>query len=179
MRTVPLTAALTVACALAGCAKSKPEFEIAASGRAVSRGLAVTLKLPARSFTVGEQFEVVLIAENTTGEAIRIDARSASPYFLRVWRETSVGWEQVRRYPQVDLAVMSPWTLEAGARRQFAGVKLKVEPDWPRGEMLRITGELNSRPDARPAVLVIIEPRRGGPPRGGPAPQGSPEEASE
>ena len=171
MRTVPLTAALTIACALAGCAKSKSELEIA-SGRAVSRGLAVTLKLPARSFIVGEQFEVTLIAENTTGEAIHIDARSASPYFLRVWRDTSVGWEQVRRYPQVDLTVMSPWTLEAGARREFAGVKLKVEPDWPRVEMLRITGELNSRPDARPAVLVIIEPAS-------PAPQGRPEEASE
>lgn len=158
MKTLILTIVLAVALTAAGCTKSLSQDEIAATARGVSRGLAVTLKLPARSFVVGEQFEVTLIAENTTDAPIEVDARTASPYFLRVWRDTSVGWVQVKRYPQVDLAVMSPWTLGARGRREFAGIKLEVEPDWPQGEMLRITGEVNSRPDARAAVPIIIEP---------------------
>ena len=164
MKTLILTIVLAVALTAAGCTKSLSKDEIAATGQGVSRGLAVTLKLPARAFDVGERFEVALIAENTTDAPIEVDARSASPYLLRVWRDTSIGWVQVKRYPQVDLAVLSPWTLDAGGRREFAGIKLEVEPDWPQGEILRITGELNSRPDARAAIPIIIEPAsRNGP----------------
>ena len=157
MKTLILTIVLAVAFTAAGCTKSPSQDEIDPTGQGVSRGLAVTLTLPARSFVVGEQFEIALIAENTTDAPIEVDARSTSPYFLRVWRDTSIGWVQVKRYPQVDLTVLSPWTLGAGGRREFAGIKLEVEPDWPQGEMLRITAELNSRPDARAAVPIVIE----------------------
>lgn len=164
MKNLILTIVLVASMTAAGCTKSLAPDEIDPTARGVSRGLAVTLKLPARSFDVGESFEVTLIAENTTDAPIEVDARSASPYFLRVWRDTSIGWVQVKRYPQVDLMVMSPWTLGPGERREFAGIKLEVEPDWPQGEVLRITGELNSRPDARAAVPIIIEPAsRNGP----------------
>ncbi|MCK4602249.1 MAG: hypothetical protein KAU28_07270 [Phycisphaerae bacterium] len=151
MRISTIISALFVAAMLAGCAAEvgPPTFT------AESRGLAVTIELPKRDFLVGEQFTVTLTARNKTSQPIRIEARNSSPYILRLWRHTGTAWDQAKEYPEVALAVMSPWTLRGGARRTFIA-RLTVEPDWPTGELLRLSGELNGRPDAAPGVAVSV-----------------------
>ena len=123
----------------------------------VSEGLAVRLELSTWELAAGREFQVTLIARNTTRRPLAIGARSGSPYFVGVWRDTSVGWEQVRRYPETEIMIMNPWTLDPGQQRTFP-CHLRVEPDWPTGERLRLTGELNGRPDAVAEVMIYVPP---------------------
>lgn len=150
-------AAVLAAAAAAGCAGSNSAINGAPSSRVVVDGLAVSLELPARAFRPGQTFTVNLSAENVSGRPIHLDARTRSLYYLRLWRDTTIGWEPLRRYPQSEAMVPGPWTLAPGKRRAFGPITLTVEPDWPRGEMLRITGELNGRPNAKAAVEIVVE----------------------
>jgi len=51
--------------------------------------------------------------------------------------------------------VMKPWTLPAGDERSWT-LRIPVEPDWPTAEALRITGELNGRPEVSPVVCIEV-----------------------
>jgi len=155
MTCLPLTF-LTFA-ALVGCQPAAPVTDLNAN--TVQRsGLAVTLKLDRRSFVAGQTVRVALAARNVTQARIPIDATSGTPVFVRLWRNAGLGWEVVRTYPQSALMIASPWTLPPGAVRTFE-LRLPVEPDWPTGELLRLTGELNGRPDAQAVLTISIQPR--------------------
>lgn len=126
-----------------------------AAASVVSGGLSVGIVVPTRHLAAGDEFEVRLVARNVSGAPIRIKAPSSTPIIVKLWRHTGVGWEEVKRYPRTDMMVMKIWTLAPGRERAFA-LRLRVEPDWPTGELLRITGELNGRPDAVPGVTLDV-----------------------
>ena len=147
----PLLLAATVA--LAGCEGQKVAPRPANSVEI--NGLAVTIDVPNRSFTVGEQFKVTVTAHNTTKQPMRIPAGSGAPVYVRLWRYTGLAWEEVKRYPESAVMIMRPWSLAPGQKRTFA-MQLAVEPDWPTGEVLRITAELNGRAEVAPGVTVEV-----------------------
>jgi hypothetical protein len=157
MKTLAPALALTLSAALAGCPRGGPADGTGA--RAVGDGLAVELHAEPNVVLPGERLHVVLTAENVSPRPLRIQAPSGSPYFLRLWRHTGVDWEHLKRYPQADVQMLTPWTLPAGASRRF-DVSLPVEPDWPRGEALRLTGEVNGREDVRAALTIRVLPER-------------------
>ena len=64
-------------------------------------------------------------------------------------------WEEVKRYPQAETTTMNPWTLEANSHRTFE-MQLTVQPDWPTGEPLRMTAELNGRKDVSPSLTLTV-----------------------
>lgn len=118
-------------------------------------GLEVSLDVPKRNFKPGETFRVKLTARNTTKDPMRILATTGAPVYVRIWRHTGLGWEEVKRYPRAATMVMSPWTLEPHSVRSFV-MQLTVEPDWPTAEALRITAELNGRREAAPGVTIEV-----------------------
>ena len=138
---------------LAGCAQQE-----IATGEHVAQadGLVVTLESPQHDVLVpGENLSLIVTVRNTTKQPAEIVARSGAPVYARVWRRGEMYWQQVKTYPQAATMVMTPWTLPAREQRTFM-LSLPVEPDWPTGEPLRITAELNGRPQAKPAIIVRV-----------------------
>ena len=120
-------------------------------------GLKVTLELPGRTFKVGENFLALVTAENVWSRPLEIVSRTGTPVYLRIWRHTGVVWEEVKRYPQASTMVMTGWTIRQRAQRQFA-MPLTVEPDWPTGELLSMTAEIDGREQASPRVTFDVAP---------------------
>ena len=147
---------LTGALLLVGCTRN---HEVSPHANTLTLdGLSVSIELPGRTFTVGEQFKVVLTAYNTTNKPMEILADNGSLIYVRIWRRTGEVWEDVKTYPTATIDVKSPWTLDPHTTRSFT-MELTVEPDWPRGEILRVTGELNGRTEVSPGLTVEVNPQ--------------------
>ena len=156
MRTAPrLALSLLAVAALAGCEKPAQFAPLPSiSNSATADGLMVALALPKRTFAIGETTQATVIVRNLTKNPIEIPANSSAPYFLRVYRMTTVGWEVVKQYPQSALMVMSPWTIAPQSEKRYTP-NLPVEPDWPTGSV-RVDVELNGRPGIRPGLTVTV-----------------------
>lgn len=140
---------------MGGCARE--EIDIRPINTAEIDGLAVSLEVPKRTFDPGETFAVTVIAQNRTQRAMRIVAASGALVHMRIWRHTGLGWEEVKRYPQAATTALNPWTLKGNSERRFA-LQLTVQPDWPTGELLRLTGELNGKAEASPGITIEVAP---------------------
>jgi len=159
MKTGIATMALLSAAMLAGCqtGAAKKGLSPGATNTAAAEGLCVTLELTKRDFVVGEKMNVTITARNLTSQPLTIKAASETPYFVKVWHNIGVGWEVVKQYPQSEMLIMTAWRLAAKAERKF-NVSVSVEPDWPTGELLRLTAELNGRPKPVPGVTITVAP---------------------
>ena len=122
-----------------------------------SDGLVVTIELPKRVFAVGEEFAVGVTARNITSRPIIINSASGAPIYARLLRHTGLNWEQVKRYPKTETMLMNAWRIEPGSQRSFV-LTLTVEPDWPTGELLRLTAEVNGISDLSAGVALQIAP---------------------
>ena len=140
---------------MGGCAGE--EIDIRPINTAEIDGLAVSLEVSKRTFDPGETFTVTVIAQNRTQRAMRIVAASGALVHMRIWRHTGLGWEEVKRYPQAATTALTPWTLKGNSARRFA-LQLTVQPDWPTGELLRLTGELNGKAEASPGITIEVAP---------------------
>ena len=140
---------------LAGCNDNDMETQ---PNRMISGGLEMTLVTTGPLVHPGETMHVTVTVKNLTDAPVEITANTSAPVYLSVWRETGVGWETARRYPEMAAMVMTPWTLRPGAQRQF-DYDLRVEPDWPTHEMLLLQAELNGRRELAPSVMFEVVPR--------------------
>jgi len=158
MRTVCVLMLLGGVALASGCARQEMQTGPAGLVDTVERdGLAVTIESSQPTVRAGEELRLVVTVRNTTRRAVRIDARSGAPVYLRLWRNAGLYWNQVKRYPEAATMILSPWSLPARQQRQFV-LALPVEPDWPTGESLKITAEINGRPELEPSVRVIVHP---------------------
>ena len=139
----------------AGCPRK--QIDLTEQNFVESDGLAVGIELPKREFLTGEVFETTVYAVNKTREPIAIEATTGAQVYLRIWRKTVVGWDEVKRYPQAAVLVMTPWQVAPRETRRFT-MRLTVEPDWPTHEPLRITAELNGRPAISPGMIIRVTP---------------------
>lgn len=144
---------------LAGCTLFEPRPEIEAPIGPVSSdsadGLTVQLEVAGDQLTTGERFDVKVTAINLSNAPITIPSRSGALVYVRLFRHTGLYWQEVKRYPQAETTIMSPWTLQANSRRTFE-MQLTVEPDWPTGEPLLMTAELNGRKDVAPSLTLNV-----------------------
>ncbi len=154
-----LILAAAAALAASGCQEPAPlpAAPAGVANSASNQGLTVELRAPTRQVVWGQTLTVEIVARNTTAEDIVIDADTGAEVYLRLWRLTTGGWEQVKRYPATPVMVAWRWTLPPGGSRSFQRV-LQVERDWPTGEALRLTVELNGRPDVAPGAVVEAFP---------------------
>jgi len=159
MRTIAMLLTCLAVLAFAGCAPGKIT---AATGSPVERrvavgGLSVGVGMSARTFKVGEVITVKVVAENTSNKPIRITAPTNTPVVVKIWRHTGAGWDEVLRFPKNDMMVTNVWTLPPGGTREFS-FRLRVDPTWPVGELLRMSGNLHGRPDVMADVTFDVVP---------------------
>jgi hypothetical protein len=151
-----LFALLLIVGAAAGCrtelapANPGPDAAVAAN-----KGLELILELPGRNFTAGQTMAVTVTARNV-GDSPIVMQTTGAPVYIRVYRHTTIGWDEVKRYPQNEIMVAGKWTLEPISQRVF-NMNIPVEADWPTGEPLRIAAQLNGRGDVKPAVVVRVK----------------------
>ena len=148
MKTIAMLLTCLAVLAFAGCGEGKIT---AATGSPVERnvtvgGLSVGVGLPGRTFKVGEVMTVKVVAENTSKAPIRITAPTNTPVVVKIWRNTGAGWDEALRFPTNDMMITKVWTLPPGGTREFS-LRLRVDPTWPVGELLRVSGNLHGRPD--------------------------------
>ena len=144
---------LLSATAMAGCAAR--DVQVSHVSSVAAGGLEVSVEIPKRDYTVGERFTVTVTARNESDSPVEIIARGGAPVYLRLWRCGELGWEQIHRYPRASTMLVMPWTLAAGQARSFP-IVLAVEPDWPDGELLKLTAEINGRNELAPALTLNI-----------------------
>ncbi|MFB3892135.1 MAG: hypothetical protein ACE15C_08950 [Phycisphaerae bacterium] len=147
---------LPLACLiLAGCTEIKPAPIVGQGNTVKSKDLAVRVEVPAKVFYVGQRFTVKVTATNLTDSPLTITARRGAPVYVHLSRFTGLFEEEFQTYPEAALMVMSQWTLAPHEAKTFP-LDLVVAPDWPRGEPLHLTAEINGRPDLRPMVVITI-----------------------
>ena len=140
--------------ALTGC-PPKQSFQQDIGTQVTKDGLTVELHLPRRLLVRGETVPVTVVARNLTKDEMVIPATTGALVYVTLWRNTEVGWEQVKQYPESAAQVATPWRL-AGTSAQSFPLNLRVAPDWPTGEPLRITAELNGRPEVAPGGIIQV-----------------------
>jgi hypothetical protein len=139
---------------LAGCQPAT--LVMKGEHKTISAGdIAVSLEVPKRVYNVGEKFRAVVHVQNKTNRPVTISADTSAPVLARLSHYTNVGEVELKHYPQFSQAVMKSWTLRPGEVRSFP-LELTVEPDWPRGELLRMVGQVNGRPEIQPGVAISI-----------------------
>jgi hypothetical protein len=142
--------------ALIGCPKKAGDGPGAGVVQEVTKdGLTVELRMPRRHLVRGEMLPITVTARNQTKEEMAIDADSGAAVYVTLWRQTSVGWEQVKRYPESVTMVATKGRLGPKASQSFP-LNLRVAPDWPTGELLRITAELNGRPEPQAGAYIQV-----------------------
>lgn len=156
MRNAALGTLIIISTVFAGCVRRAQTTESAATNLAESDGIAVIIETPKRSFSPGEQFDVKVVVGNIGDEPQTLVATSSAPVYLRLMRHYAFGWEEIKRYPETAAKVVNRWTLQPGQSREFI-LRLKVEPDWPRDELLRLAVELNGFPQSlQPGVTIEV-----------------------
>jgi len=140
-----------------GCAPSKPTKVVVNDllWKARSNGLILKVRINRRYCVRGQTIRLTITAINTSKKDVHIPADTGALVYAKLWRHTATGWELVKRYPQSMVMVASPWILKAGQSRKFV-LNLPVESDWPTEEPLRLTVELNGRPDLVAKGLIKV-----------------------
>jgi hypothetical protein len=132
---------------LAGCQTPKPPVANPGIDNSQSEGpLTVTLKTAVRNVVRGDTMGVTVVVRNTDKkESVPATATTGAPVYVKLYRKTAVGWEEVHRYPENVTQIVTTWTLGPLESRSFP-MNLKVEPDWPTNEPLRLEVVVNGRP---------------------------------
>jgi len=159
MRTLTLLPIAGLLLASAGCPPPGSTPGGPTAHTASAKGLVVEMILPRHSFYRGQIIPIRVVARNTTGRDMVIEADSGALVYIAVWRRATGAWERVRRYPEAAVMVVRPWKLQAGQAHTFP-MNVKVAPDWPTGELLRLTAELNGRPDVVAEATIDVYPTR-------------------
>ena len=152
-------AALAMACGagllIAGC---QPGREALRDCSIVRRHgpITVGLKLPRHEFRRGDEFTVKVVTVNTSDEALTLRRYGEPKYFIQIARNEGLGWETVKTYPTGAADLLREWSIPAGHADVYQ-TTLIVEPDWPTGETLRISAEMNRHPEVRVADFIRVE----------------------
>lgn len=154
MRMAAFLALLAVATGAAGCGKPAPTGP--AISTASSGDLKTTLAIDREFARVGQTLHVTLMARNTGIHTLQIEARTGAPMLVTIWKyDVLKGWQRIGQYPEAAIFQLTPWKLGPFAQRTFE-MDVPVGQSWPTNENIRLSAELNGRPDARPYLLVKV-----------------------
>lgn len=145
---------------LSSCATHHPKSESVPAGGAANQvstpeGLLVIVSSDRTNLATGEEMHVKVSVINEGRAPITIPATSPTLVSLHLLRGDAGGWAQVRRYPEVSMNMLAPWTLGPGNWRTFE-FNLKAEPDWPTGEPTRLAARVSGLPNLQPFVTLSV-----------------------
>lgn len=121
-------------------------------------GMTLTIELPKRRFTHGENINIRIVARNTGEKVIVFESPTSALYKVTIFRRTHAGWRWVNQYPQAAMKVRTTWKLQPGQTARYHQV-VPVGRDWPMGEPLKLVAELVGAPDLKcPMIIEAIAP---------------------
>ncbi|MDP6542351.1 MAG: hypothetical protein QGH60_00080 [Phycisphaerae bacterium] len=121
-------------------------------------GMTLTIELPKRHFTAGENINIRIIARNTGENAIVFESHTSALYKVTIYRMSPAGWRWINQYPQAAMKLRTTWKLQPGQTVRYDQV-VPVGRDWPVGEPLQLVAELVGAPDLRcPMIIEAIAP---------------------
>ena len=155
---VAVTAVILAGCPQDGGGEYGAGPEQATAPRPV--GLSLQVSASSTALTVGQEVTFQAVATNRTDQAIDIVSSDSGLCIFRIWRHTVPGWTETRRFPEMYLTALHPWTLPPGEQRTFT-MPLTVGPDWRSNEPLRLTAELNGYAVvSQPIEFFVTAPAR-------------------
>ncbi len=158
MKQLVIMAAVATMTMLSACQmpnSTKPACMPGIHDAKVVDGLSVALDAPQRELVRGQALSVTVTAKNVSKKVIEIVAGNGAPVQVSVARRTAAGLEVVKTFPENVAQVAMKWSLAPGAERKFP-LTLPMSLDLPTGEPLRLTAQLNGRPDVAPGGWVEI-----------------------
>jgi hypothetical protein len=115
--------------------------------------MSVTIELPKRRFSVGENINLRIIARNTGDQNIAFTSDTTALYKVTIFRMTALGWRWVNQYPQAAMKVEKKWTLQSGQTVKYNQV-IPVGRDWPMDEALKMVVELEGGPELKCPMII-------------------------
>ena len=155
MRTATAMVAAVLCLGTLGCAGAAGPKGPAEVWKDARGGLVLQVRVPNRLVVRGEVLPVEVTAVNRTREDMIIRADSGALVYVTLWRRGAVGWEEIKRFPETTVLKARPWKLSAGRSHTFT-LNVRVSPDWPTNEPLRLTAELNGRPELRVGGVITV-----------------------
>ena len=153
MRIAAVAMCVISAFLVAGCGMSgKPAVENTVAIE--SDSLVTTFNIPSSTLTAGQTVDAVVTVRNTGWKSITVTPSSGASVYITLWKNTGLGWTQIKTYPRSAEMVMKPWVLKWRSSREFR-ISVPVEPDWPVGEQIKLAAEVNGLPD-RPSMVVQV-----------------------
>ncbi len=126
-----------------------PEPVVVADANSVQNdSLKLKLEIPKRSFVVGEDIPLSIIATTIGTEPLVFVHPSSAVYSAVLYRHAPRGWVRVQEYPRGALRMHKTWTLEPGRTVKYDQV-IHVSRDWPMDETLRLVVALEGGPDLK------------------------------
>jgi hypothetical protein len=127
----------------------KPAPVVANDANSVQNDLLkLKLEIPKRSFVVGEDIRLAIIATNIGARPLVFIHPTSAVYSAVLYRHAPEGWVRVREYPQGVLRMYKTWTLAPGRTVKYDQV-IPVSRDWPMDETLKLVVALEGGPDLK------------------------------
>ena len=147
---------LAVSLLVGGCGFfRKPARPVAATetNTVEGNGMALTIELPKRFFTPGEDINLRIIARNTSAQAIAFKSPTSALYKVTIFRKTPLGWRWVNQYPQAAMKFEKTWTLQPDQTVRYNQI-IPVGRDWPMDEALKLVAELVGGPELKCPMII-------------------------
>ncbi len=148
--TMMLTAVMVVLC---GC--ERPEIQLRKASTFKTSKLAVTVDLPSLSYDRGDKMDVRVIVSNLTKKKMEVVSATRAVCKVKIWRQYVGEWDLVKTYPTSMILSPKVWQLDGGETRIFRMV-VPVERDWPVGEELRVTAEMDGLDHGECGVVISV-----------------------
>ena len=156
MKAASTIAVLATVMALAGCAQQGVSMKLPPGAK---DGLTLTLAISQATPRIGDRVKAIVTAGNSSKKPIVISADTTAVVLLDLWRPAGPSWDRALRLPEAARTKRITWRLQPGEVKTFE-LLVDVTPDWPTAETLRLTGQLNGRPDLRAEVVLRVQPRQ-------------------
>ncbi len=127
-----------------GCGQDNaddPGYAVADDGLAIFATADLAVVKP------GDTIGVDVTIENTSDQTIRWTARNTAPVYVRVQEQSELEmglWQDMKVHPEMAGMAITPHELAPGEKKTWT-MNIPVEPDWPRGELVRLAVHPNGR----------------------------------
>ena len=142
---------LTVGCGQDN-ADEQPGYAVAKDGLAIHATADLAVVQPGDTITVSVRIE------NTSDQTIRWTARNTAPVHVRVQEESELEmglWQDMKVYPEMAGMAITPHEFAPGEEKTYT-MNVPVEPDWPRGEVVRLAVHPTGRRELTGTIKVKV-----------------------
>ena len=115
--------------------------------------MTLTIELPKRNFTPGENINLRIIARNTSDKTITFKSPTSALYKVQIFHKPAMGWRWVNQYPQAAMKITKTWSLQPGQSIKYNQF-IPVGRDWPMDEALKLVVELEGGPDLQCPMII-------------------------